>query len=166
MALERAAQLKREQERTTQQIEQTISAQAMEAQKTIEGATQVAVQTQREVKGLSETARKAEYTAQITASKVERQAKDIARQVQEQKEQSMKEARAMQLVQEKMAEQQLEEAQKAVQSTVNLSQYYEKQLDAVTSKMAKSGKAADNTDTKKYHTGRPIVCSTRPNWWG
>ena len=103
----------------------------MEAQKTIEGATQVAVQTQREVRGLSETARKAEYTAQIAASKVEQQAEDIARQVKEQKEQSMKEARAMQSAQEKMA-QQLEEAQKAVQSTVNLSQYYEKQLDAVT----------------------------------
>ena len=45
MALERAAQLQMEQERTTQQIEQTISAQAMEAQKTIQGATKVAVQT-------------------------------------------------------------------------------------------------------------------------
>ena len=142
--------MKREQERTTQQIEQTISAQAMEAQKTIEGATQVAVQTQREVRGLSETARKAEYTAQITASKVERQAEDIARQVKEQKEQSMKEAKAMQSVQEKMA-QQLEEAQKAVQSTVNLLQYYEKQLDAVTSKMAKMEKLL-TTQTQRSTT--------------
>ena len=85
MALERAAQLQKEQERTSQQIEQTVTAQAMEAQKTIQGATQVAVQTQREVQGLSDMARKAEYTAQITASKVEKQAEDIARQVQEQK---------------------------------------------------------------------------------
>ena len=44
----------------------------------IEGATRVAVQTQREVKGLSDMARKAEYTAQMTASKVERQAEEIA----------------------------------------------------------------------------------------
>ena len=139
MALERAAQLQKEQERTSQQIEQTVTAQAMEAQKTIQGATQVAVQTQREVQGLSDMARKAEYTAQLTASKVEKQAEDIARQVQEQKEQSRKEARAIQSAQEKMA-QQLDEAQKAVQSTVSLSQYYEKQLDAVTSKMAKMEK--------------------------
>ena len=139
MALERAAQLQKEQERTSQQIEQTVTAQAMEAQKTIQGATQVAVQTQREVQGLSDMARKAEYTAQLTASKVEKQAEDIARQVQEQKEQSMKEARAIQSAQEKMT-QQLDEAQKAVQSTVSLSQYYEKQLDAVTSKMAKMEK--------------------------
>ena len=41
----------------------------------------------------------------------------------------------MRSAQEKMAKQ-LEEAQKAVQSTVNLSQYYEKQLEAVTNKMA------------------------------
>ena len=150
MALARAAQLKQEQERTTQQIEQTISAQAMEAQKTIEGATQVAVQTQREVRGLSETARKAEYTAQITASKVEQQAEDIARQVQEQKEQSMKEARAIQIAQEKMAKQ-LEEAQQAVQSTVNLSQYYEKQLDVVTNKMAKMEKLL-TTQTQRSTT--------------
>ena len=150
MALERAAQLKREQEMTTQQIEQTISAQAIEAQKTIEGATQVAVQTQREVRGLTETARKAEYTAQITASKVEQQAEDIARQVKEQREQAMKEARAVQIAQEKMARQ-LEEAQQAVQSTVNLSQYYEKQLDAVTSKMAKMEKLL-TTQTQRSTT--------------
>ena len=150
MALERAAQLQKEQEKTSQQIEQTVTAQAMEAQRTIEGATQVAVQTQREVRGLSETARKAEYTAQITASKVEQQAEDIARQVKEQREQAMKEARAIQIAQEKMA-QQLEEAQKAVQSTVNLSQYYEKQLDAVTSKMAKMEKLL-TTQTQRSTT--------------
>ena len=51
VALQKAAELKMEQDRTTQQIEQTISAQAFEAQKTIEGATRVAVQTQQEVKG-------------------------------------------------------------------------------------------------------------------
>ena len=78
MALQRAAELQKEQERTTQQIEQTISTQAIEAQKTIEGATRVAVQTQREVRGLSDMARKAEYTAQMTAAKVERQAEEIA----------------------------------------------------------------------------------------
>ena len=97
---------------------------------------QVAVQTQREVRGLSKTARKAEYAAQITASKVERQAEDIARQMKEQKEQAMLEAK---VAQERMAPQ-LHEAQTAVQSTVNLSQAYEKQLDAVTKKMAKMEK--------------------------
>ena len=150
MALERAAQLQKEQEKTSQQLEQTVTAQAMEAQRTIQGATQVAVQTQREVRGLSETARKAEYTAQITASKVEQQAEDIARQVKEQREQAMKEARAIQITQEKMAKQ-LEEAQQAVQSTVNLSQYYEKQLDAVTNKMAKMEKLL-TTQTQRSTT--------------
>ena len=150
MALERAAQLQKEQEKTSQQIEQTVTAQAMEAQRTIQGATQVAVQTQREVQGLSDMARKAEYTAQLTASKVEKQAEDIARQVQEQKEQSMKESKAIQEAQEKM-EQQLQEAQNAVQSTLNLSQYYEKQLDAVASKMAKMEKLL-TTQTQRSTT--------------
>ena len=122
----------------------------MEAQRTIQGATQVAVQTQREVQGLSDMARKVEYTAQLTASKVEKQAEDIARQVQEQKEQSMKESKAIQEAQEKM-EQQLQEAQNAVQSTLNLSQYYEKQLDAVASKMAKMEKLL-TTQTQRSTT--------------
>ena len=95
VALQKAAELKMEQDRTMQQIEQTISTQAVEAQKTIEGATRVAVQTQQEVKGLSDMARKAEYTATITASKVEKQAEDIARQVKEQKEQAQLEAQAV-----------------------------------------------------------------------
>ena len=135
VALQRAAELKMEQDRTTQQIEQTISAQAIEAQKTIEGATKVAVQTQKEVRGLSDMARKAEYTATLTASKVERQAEEITQQLQAQKEKAIQDAQATKEVQEQMARQ-LEEAQKAVQSTVTLSQAYEKQLDAVTKKMA------------------------------
>ena len=98
-----------EQDRTTQQIEQTISAQAIEAQKTIEGATKVAVQTQREVKGLSNMARKAEYTATLTASKVEQQAEEITQQLHAQKEKAIQDAQATKAVQEQMARQ-LEEA--------------------------------------------------------
>ena len=67
-------------------MEQILSTQAIEVQRTIQGATQVVTQTQCEIHGLSNMARKVEYTAQMTTAKVERQAKEIAQQVQMQKE--------------------------------------------------------------------------------
>ena len=76
MALERAAQLQEGTREDVAAIEQTVySASNGGAEDYYKEQLQVAVQTQREVRGLSDTARKAEYTAQITASKVERQNK-------------------------------------------------------------------------------------------
>ena len=69
--------MKQEQEVTLQQVTQVLSAQADEAQKKIQSATQVAMQTQREVQGLSTLARKVEYTSQITAAKVEKQLEEM-----------------------------------------------------------------------------------------
>ena len=70
--------MKQEQEVTSQQVTQVLSAQADEAQKKIQSAIQVAIQTQREVQSLSTLARKAEYASQITAAKVEKQLEEMA----------------------------------------------------------------------------------------
>ena len=103
---------------------QILSAQAYEAQKKIQSATQVAMQTQREVQGLSALARKAEYASQITAAKVEKQLEEMTQQVQEQKTRSALEMQAAQEAQATFA-QQLSEAQQAAKFSVTKTQQYE-----------------------------------------
>ena len=72
-ALQQAARLREEQSRTAKQLEETLSAQAVKAQESIAEATQYAMHTAKDVKGLADVARKAEYTAQVTAAKMEDQ---------------------------------------------------------------------------------------------
>ena len=79
-----AQQLQAEQERTSQQVTQELSSQAEEAQKKIQSTTQVTIQTQRDVRGLSTIARKAQMTAQKTDAKMEEQAQARAQNIHEQ----------------------------------------------------------------------------------
>ena len=133
-ALQQAAQLKEEQDKTAQQLQHSLSAQAQQAQTSIEGATQVAIQTAKNVQTISETAKKAEYTAKITAAKMEEQVAQLEKKMQEQQSLAIKEAQSAQEAQYKLT-QQLEEAQRLAQSTLGVTQTYETQLAEVTGKM-------------------------------
>ena len=113
---------------------QVLSAQADETQKKIQSATQVVIQTQHEVQGLSALARKAEYASQITIAKVEKQLEERTQQVQEQKTQSALEMQAAQKAQAMFA-QQLSEAQQVAKSSVTKTQQYEEHISTVTQKM-------------------------------
>ena len=62
-----------EQERTTQQVTELLSAQAEETQKRIQGATSVAMQTRSEVRTLSSLAQMADLTARMALEKIERE---------------------------------------------------------------------------------------------
>ena len=70
-ALLQTSLLQAEQQKTTQQLSEVLSAQAKEAQKKIEDATQVALQTQQDVRGISTLARQADFTAKKTAAEME-----------------------------------------------------------------------------------------------
>ena len=72
-ALVQAACLCEEQEWTSQQMIDILSAKADDMQKHIQSATSVAIQTQQEVRTLSAMARTADLTAKMTSEKVERQ---------------------------------------------------------------------------------------------
>ena len=71
-----------------------LSAQVDEAQKKIQSAMQVAIQTQRGVQGLSTIAGKAKMIAQMAAAKMESETRHITQRVHEQKTQSVQEAQA------------------------------------------------------------------------
>ena len=77
--------LRDEQTKTAQQLQQSLTAQAQQAQTSIAGATQVAIKTAKEIQTLSDTARHAEYTAKLTAAKVEDQVVQLEKQMQEQR---------------------------------------------------------------------------------
>ena len=133
-ALQQAARLREEQSRTAKQLEETLSAQAVKAQESIAEATQYAMHTAKDVKGLADVARKAEYTAQVTAAKMEEQVAQLQQQMLEQRALTAKEVQSSQEVQAKIS-QQLADAQKVAQSTMGITQTYEKQLADVTAQM-------------------------------
>ena len=133
-ALQQAAQLREEQSRTAKQLEDTLSAQAAKAQESITEATHYAMHTARDVKGLADVARKAEYTAQVTAAKVEDQVAQLQQQMLEQRAIATKEVQAAQEAQAKVSRQ-LQDAQQVAQSTMGITQSYEKQLADVTTQM-------------------------------
>ena len=72
-ALAQATKLKEEQDKTTQQVSDILTAQAKDAQRKIQGATCVAIQMQQEVHTLSVFAKTADLMAKMTAEKMERQ---------------------------------------------------------------------------------------------
>ena len=133
-ALAQAALLKEEQAKSAQQLSQVFAAQSESAQQNIQQATQVAVQTQREVKDLTFRAQKAEYAAQVATAKMEQQLQEMTQQVEQQKLQAVQEAQLTKEKQEKLA-QQLAEAQQTAQSSALLSQEYEKRFSALSAKM-------------------------------
>ena len=111
-----------------------FAAQSESAQQNIQKATQVAVQTQREVKDLTFRAQKVEYAAQVATAKMEQQLQEMTQQVEQQKLQAVQEAQLTKEKQEKLA-QQLAEAQQTAQSSALLSQEYEKRFSALSAKM-------------------------------
>ena len=133
-ALQQAARLQEEQTKITEQLQQSLSVQAQQAQTSITGATQVAMKTAKQVQTLSETARKAEYTAQLTAAKVEEQVAQLEMKLQEQQSLAFKEAQSAQEAQKKLT-QQLEEAKQLSQATSGITKTYEAQLAEVTGQM-------------------------------
>ena len=104
-----------------------LSAQAEEAQKKIQSATQVAMQTQRDVQGLSALGREAQVIGQKTTSEMQGKVQAMAQQVQEQTSQTVQQAQEAKIAQEQMA-QQVAEAQRTAMSTTATSQQYETQL--------------------------------------
>ena len=133
-ALQQAARLQEEQTKISEQLQQSLSIQAQQAQTSITGATQVAMKTAKQVQTLSETARKAEYTAQLTAAKVEEQVAQLERKLQEQQSLAFKEAQSAQEAQKKLT-QQLEEAKQLSQASSGMTKTYEAQLAEVTGQM-------------------------------
>ena len=79
-------------------------------------------------------ARTADLMAKMTLEKVEREVESMQQAIQAQKTLSVQEAQAAKSAQDAIAKQ-LQEAQKAVQATANLSQRYEEQLSTLTEKM-------------------------------
>ena len=72
-AIEQARQLGQEQEKTTQQVSQILTAQVEETQKRLTGTASLARETQAQVRTLSHIARTADMTAKIASEQVERQ---------------------------------------------------------------------------------------------
>ena len=93
-ALQQAARLEEEQMKTAQQLQESLSAQAQQAQTSIADATQVALKTAQNVQTLSDTARKAEYTAQLTAARVEDQIAQLEQWMQKQQSQLIRDAQS------------------------------------------------------------------------
>ena len=133
-ALAQAALLQEEQSKSAQQLSQVFAAQSESAQQNIQKATQVAVQTQREVKDLTFRAQKAEYAAQVATTKMEQQLQDMTRQMEQRTLQAVQEAQMTKERQEKLT-QQLAEAQQTAQSSALLSQEYEKRFAALSAQM-------------------------------
>ena len=75
-------------------------AHAEDAQKKIQGATRVAMQTQQEVHTLSALARTADLTAKMAAEKMERQMEAVKQQIEESKRQAVQEAQMAKVSQE------------------------------------------------------------------
>ena len=92
------------------------------------------MKTAKQVQTLSETARKAEYTAQLTVAKVEEQVAQLEMKLQEQQSLAFKEAQSAQEAQKKLT-QQLEEAKQLSQATSGITKTYEAQLAEVTGQM-------------------------------
>ena len=133
-ALAQAALLQEEQSKSAQQLSQVFAAQSESAQQNIQKATQVAVQTQREVKDLTFRAQKAENAAQVATAKMEQQLQEMTQQMEQQKLQVVQEAQLTKEKQEKLARQ-LAEAQQTAQSSALLSQEYEKRFAALSAQM-------------------------------
>ena len=119
-ALSQTSRLQEEQQKVTQQMSQALSAQAEEAQKKIEDATQVALQTQQDVRGISTLARQADFTTKKTAADMEMQIKQMAQRLAEQGLQAERRAQAAKIEQDKLV-QQLAEAQRQIQMTASTS---------------------------------------------
>ena len=62
------------------------------------------MQTAKDVKGLADVARKAEYTAQMTAAKVEDQVAELTQQMQEQQALATREVQSVQEAQAKISQ--------------------------------------------------------------
>ena len=84
-AIAQAQLLKEEQERTTQQVTDLLSAHAEETQRRIQGATSVALQTRSEVSILSSLAQTANLTAKMASEKIEREVESLQQALQVQK---------------------------------------------------------------------------------
>ena len=134
-ALSQTSRLQEEQKKVTQQMSQALSAQAEEAQKKIEDATQVALQTQQDVRGISTIARQADFTAKRTAAELEVQIKQMAQRLAEQGLQAERRSQAAKIEQAKLV-QQLAEAQRQIQMTASTSQPYAAQMSDLTQKMS------------------------------
>ena len=93
-ALLQVARLWEEQQKTTQQMSQVLSMQAGEAQRKIQDAMQVAVQTQYDSRGISHIVKKAEMTALKAAIDTETQIHQMAQKLQEQQMQYAIQAQA------------------------------------------------------------------------
>ena len=74
-ALSQASWLQEEQQKVKQQVSAVLSEQAEEAQRKIEDAMKVAIQTQSDVRDISTLARQADFTAKKTAADMEVQLK-------------------------------------------------------------------------------------------
>ena len=83
----------------TQQVSNALSAQAKEAQRKIEDATQIALQMQRDVQYISTMAREAERTAKKTIVDMEEQIKYMAQRLAEQCLQAKRQLQAARLEQ-------------------------------------------------------------------
>ena len=118
-ALVQAAQLKAEQERTSQQVTDILTTQVDDTQKQVQSATKIAMQTQHEVQTSFALPRIADLVAKMVAEKIERQMEAMQQQMQAQKALSLQEAEAAQVAQATIPKQ-LEEAQRATQATANL----------------------------------------------
>ena len=135
-AVMQAQRLQEEQERTTQQVTDILSAQADETQKRVQSATSVALQTQSQVRTLSSLARTADLTAKIASEKVERGIEAMEKELEAQKMLSVQEAQASRSAQDILASK-LKEAQQMIQTTVQTSQTYELQMQQFQQKMTK-----------------------------
>ena len=104
-ALAQAAKLKEEQDKTTQQVSDILTAQAEDAQRKIQGATCVAMQTQQEVHTLSALAKTADLISKMTAEKMERQMEAVKQQMEESKRQAVQEAQMAKVSQDTITKQ-------------------------------------------------------------
>ena len=100
-----------------------LSAQAEETQKRIQGATNVALQTQSEVRTLSLLAQTADITAKMASEKVEREVESLQGNLQVQRAASKHEAQVAKSAQDLIARK-LQEAQQTIQATASVSQKY------------------------------------------
>ena len=84
-----AVKLREEQERTSQQVQSLLTAQAKETQERVQSATSVAMQTRQDVRTQSTLARTADMTARMASEKVERGIEIMENELQMQKALSM-----------------------------------------------------------------------------
>ena len=133
-ALSQASRLQEEQQKVKQEVSTVLSMQAEEAQRKIEDATKVAIQTQSDVRDISTLARQADFTAKKTAADMEMQLQQMSQRLAEQSLRMERQSQSARLEQQKLA-QQLAEAQRSTQVTATSSQHSESQLMELQQKM-------------------------------